>query len=90
MSWFNLLKRKKEYKPSRPIATGGGSKGKGYGREELRHTRADTLSRGKLGIRGLGHDAGGYARPKTKTAGREEDKDLILRPELEALEEEEE
>ena len=85
MNWFNLLKRKKEYKPSRPIARGGGSK-------KIRNTPiVDSLRRDYIGISGVGARTHGWAsRPKTRTGARREDEEIMLKPELDDLENEDE
>ena len=75
MNWFNIIKTRSN------ANTGGGSK-RGGSKKENRKNQ-DALGRERIPIVGLGADAQGYGRAKTKTAGRKEEEDLILRPEIE-------
>lgn len=75
MSWFDVLKSKSR------ANTGGGSKRSRPKKKNRR--RQDFGGRGRIPIAGIGGDDEGYGHPKDKTAGRNIEEDLILRPEIE-------
>jgi|TARA_R110000824_G_scaffold8538_1_gene38710 hypothetical protein len=74
MSWFNIIKTRSD------ANTGGGSKRSRPTKKNRR--RQDFEGRGRIPIAGFGGDDEGYGHPKSGTAGRKKEEDIILRPEL--------